>query len=139
MSNDVSKRARIKVNAFSADQMRTFATGLAVDVRARIMRGETVHDQAAPPLKPRYAKLKNRKHPPAIRNLSFSGATLKALGVTSATANKATVGFTDSRASRIVAINARRSLQFGASARDLQGLQRAIEKTQFVKITSGTV
>ena len=99
------------------------------------MKGLTTSDSPAPPLSLPYARTKGLKHPPAIRNLSYMGATLSRMAVTAAGPNTATIGFMPGvmpgrklSAEGIIAVNKRRAVQFGVSQRDRQELMRLSAK-----------
>jgi len=113
------RRVRFVGFGYTAEQMAGAAS--AVITRAivpRIQSGLTVTDSAAPALKPNYAKVKARKHPPAVRNWTFTGRTLRSMKVLVGAPNKAIIGFIDPETNKRAAINNRRSRQFGISGTD---------------------
>jgi hypothetical protein len=119
--------------------MLGFGEALAEDVKDRILRAEDAYDNPAPPLKPNYAKVKQRKYPPAIRNLQFTGRTLRGLRCLEASENKAVVGFSDPVAAQRIAINNRRvgvPRQFGASPKNMENIRRVIATARFVRASS---
>lgn len=118
----IRSRARFEIKPLSAQQMIAIAQPVRDDIEQRILRGETVYDAAAPPLKPGYARAKSRKAPPALRNWRWTGRTLRSMKVLSAQENKAVIGFTDSVANFRAYLNNRRSRQFGVSPRNQKTL-----------------
>lgn len=156
-------RQRFAVPGYSPDQMVVIGTKVAESIKARIHSGMTVDDTATPPLKRRYryvrvkispgvygrelrevssyARMKERRHPPAIRNLSFTGLTLSALQVLRASANRAVIGFVGPIANMRAAINNRRSKVFGVSPRNANALalarQEASQSGPPVRIVRG--
>jgi len=130
----VVRRARFAAPGFSADQMLTFGQALAADVKARILLAQDVNDQPAPTLKPGYAKFKNRKYPPAIRNWQLTGRTLRGLRCLRASQNLAIIGFSDPVAAQRAAINNRRALQFGVSPKNRENIRRVIQQAQFMSV-----
>jgi hypothetical protein len=75
--------------------MRRIAEETMKSVKIRLSKALDAYDQPATPLKPNYAKTKERRHPPAIRNWSFSGQLLKAMQILSARKNQAVIGFVE--------------------------------------------
>jgi hypothetical protein len=124
----VSVRARFAVPGYSAEQMLSFGQAFAADVRARILRAEDVNDQPARPLKPKYARFKARKYPPAIRNWRLTGRTLDDLQCIHYAPNLAIIGFTDPVALKRMLINNRRVPQFGASPKNIENINRVIDQ-----------
>lgn len=121
-------RQRFAVPGYSVDQMVDMASKLEDSIKSRLGRGMTVDDAPAPPLSKGYSRFKRRNHPPAVRNLRFTGLTLSTMQVVSAANNRAVVGFVGPKANMIIAVNNRRVPQFGVSPRDAQALAQARQK-----------
>lgn len=125
-SNPVERKARFTVTGYSPSQMLVIGQTVCDDVKTRILSAQDVHDAPAPPLKPTYAKWKNRKAPPAIRNWRLTGKTLGALGVLSESVNRAVIGFTSGKAAQVAFINQARARQFGVSPHNQAALNTAV-------------
>lgn len=95
--------------------MRTIGEALVTSIKERLARGQTIYDAAAPPLREKYAKYKQRKKGSSLRDWNFQGRTLRGMRVTNATAGRAIVSFSDPVAGMRAAINNRRVRQFGVS------------------------
>lgn len=137
----VVRKARFSYSGIQAQQMANIAQAVANDIKARILRAEDVHDVAAPALKRRvgangvdrgYAAYKAKKHPPAIRNWSYTGHLLGSLKVLRADENRAVIGFTDAYSNRVAAINNRRWRQFGMSPSNWEVLLKAFRNIKAV-------
>ena len=108
--------------------MIAIAQPVVKSVGERILSARDVYDNAAKPLRPGYAKWKDRRYPPAIRNWFVTGVTLRSMKTLEAAANRAIIGFVSgwSKKTRtgtittnaIVAINQAKCRQFGVSPRD---------------------
>lgn len=123
------RRVRFVTSGYSGEQMAAAGRGLITrGIVPRIQAGLTVGDAAAPPLSVGYAKTKARRAPPAVRNWTFSGRTLRSLKVLTAAPNKAVLGFTDAETNKRAAINNRRSRQFGVSGGDQRVLSEEFGK-----------
>lgn len=106
---------RFVVTRFPADRMRAIGETLVTSIKERLGRAQTVNDSAAPPLRPGYAKYKQRKKGSSLRDWNFQGRTLRGMRVTSAVPNRAVVSFSDPVAGMRAAVNNRRVRQFGVS------------------------
>ena len=88
------KKARFVHSPFSAQQMAEFGQGLLDHIWDRISAGITTDDAPAKPLRPGYAKFKQRKYGNSIRNLQASGRLRRSTKVLEANQNKAVIGAT---------------------------------------------
>jgi phage gpG-like protein len=135
MTGRGASRARFAVTAFPADRMRSIGDALVSSIQARLARGLTTEDAPAPPLREKYARYKQRKGGQPIRDWKRTGRTLRALGVTSATNNKAVVGFSDPVAAMRAAMQNRRIRQFGVSANDSANIAPLFKN--FIEVRKG--
>jgi hypothetical protein len=109
--------------------MAGLASGvLSGSIIPRIRAGKLSNDNPAPALTEGYAKGKAKRHPPAIRNLEYTGRTLRSLKVLRARQNEAVMGPTDSVTNLRVAINNRRARQWGISPKDSEQIARETAK-----------
>jgi hypothetical protein len=146
------QRARFRLIGVSASAMKEVATGLQESIVKRILSGRNTSDAPARPLSNRkskgrwsYAYAKSQKHPPAVRNLRYTGFTMSQARVISAGPNTATIGFTDAirpggrlNASQIIAINNQRDAQYGVSPQDRALLALLVAKYPKVVIEKGS-
>jgi len=111
---------------------------LASSVRTRILSGRDVNDNPAPDLSKAYARAKQRRGLPPIRNWTWSGNTLAALGPMVTQSGQLAVGFSNPRAARIAAILNARCKQFGVSPTDRANVIDAINQArpQLVRIAA---
>lgn len=113
--------------------MSGLGAALAAAVKSRIQHGYDVNDNPAPALKPPargtrgYAQRKLSRGLQPIRDWTFTGRTLRALGVKNVEQNAVTVGFTDPMADLVAWFNNRRARQFGASPTDGRVVNAAIQ------------
>jgi hypothetical protein len=127
-------RARFVVGPFSSEQMQMVATYTLNSIAWRISRGENCEDAAAKPLKPGkngkrgYPDYKVARGLQPIRDWKWTGKTLRALKVKSASENRAVIGFIDPKADSIAHWNNQREKQFGMSPRDEKELIRAVRE-----------
>jgi hypothetical protein len=143
----VIKRARFEVPGYSPQQMIAIANPVAKSVGDRILSALDLNDTPALPLKPGYSKWKARKYPPAVRNWSVTGVTLRSLKTLEATHNRAVIGFTSGWSKKtkkgtittnaIVAINQSRQRQFGLSPRDRIVFVSQVNALEPVKVSNG--
>ncbi len=123
------RRVRFATPGYTGAQMAGVGAGLVSrGIVPRIQAGRTVADSDAPPLAAGYAKVKARRAPPAVRNWTFSGRTLRSMKVLSAAPNRAVIGFTDAETNKRAAINNRRARQFGVSTADQRVLSAEFGK-----------
>jgi hypothetical protein len=104
----------------SGESARELSQVLANSIRTRIMSGKDVNDNPAPALSKNYARAKQRRGLPPIRNWVWSGVTLAALAPVMTQDGQIAVGFTSDRAARIAATLNHRCQQFGISPGDRQ-------------------
>ena len=105
--------------------MATAANGLIKNaILPRVRNALTVYDTAAPALRPAYAKAKSKRAPPAVRNWTYTGRTLRSMKTLSSKENQAVIGFTDRESNMRAAINNARIRQFGVSPSDRRQLAR---------------
>ncbi len=117
--NPVIRKARFSVTGYTPQEMIEIGNRTIKEaIIPRIQSGLDIYDSPAPALKPRYERQKSIKHPPAIRNLTYTGRTLRSMQVLEASHNKCIIGFTDNVSNFRVAINQQRSRQFGTSEKD---------------------
>jgi hypothetical protein len=121
-------RARFVVGPFSSEQMQTIAQYTLNDVMHRIRAGLNCEDASAKPLKPGkngkrgYPDYKVARGIAPLRNWTWTGKTLRALKVKSASENRAVIGFIDPKADAIAHWNNRIEKQFGLSPKDEKAL-----------------
>jgi hypothetical protein len=135
------RRARFVLSPFSSEQMLQVGNRLADSIRARISSGLNADDQAAKALKVTgagkqrrgymFQKLVKGKKP--VRDWTFSGDTLRAMGVLSVNENRGVIGFTDAHADLVAHVNNQRERAFAVSPKDREVLVRAVHE---VKATS---
>lgn len=132
------KKARFAFVGYSGQQMKTVADAtIARAILPRIQAGLTVDGTPAKALSPRYARVKGRKHPPAIRNWVFTGRTLRSMKTLTAQLGQAVIGFTDGPSNMRASINNTRSRQFGAGSREQGVISEEFAKLpSFVKAVS---
>lgn len=138
------RQARFVTRGYTPAQMFTVGQGLVTKAMLPRMRaGLTTEDTAAPPLTRRYAVFKARKAPPAIRNWTLTGRTLRSLQVLSSIENQAVIGFTDRETNKRAYINNARVKQFGVSKADSMVLSAEFAKqppaVRAVAVTGGTI
>lgn len=146
----VIRKVRFVSSGFTGAQMAQVGDALVKrGIVPRIQSGLTVGDSAAPALaqdrtiiNPKtgtvrtvagYGTKKARVHPPAIRNWTYSGRTLRSMKTLTAQPNRAVVGFVDAETNKRAAINNARSKQFGVSATD-----RGVISAEFGKLPPHT-
>ncbi len=131
----VVRRARFVYSPYAAYEMQGFAQVLADTIRARIQSGQNIYDQPAAPLKPGkpgrrgYPDYKSARGLQPIRDLTWSGHTLRCLKVLTVNENRAAIGFLDEAmpgrkqtASQIAFYNNQREREWGVSPRDREAL-----------------
>lgn len=91
----IQRPLRLVIPRFSSEQTRQFAEKARQQIDTRLSNGMNVHDSPAKPLKPGYAKRKQRSGGSGIRDLKLTGAMLDAFQVESANPLSAEIGFTD--------------------------------------------
>lgn len=113
-----TRRARVNLSGYSASQMANLGDVLTDSMKDRFARAEDAYDRPLPPLTPKYALQKGRKHPPAIRNMMKTGETILrgGMGVLSANENRVKVGLRSERA--IQRFNLQPYSVWGASPRN---------------------
>jgi len=123
---------------FSGEFTRQLSQVLASSIRTRIRSGRDVNGNPAPALSKNYARAKQRQGLPPIRNWTWSGATLGALGPVATQAGQLAVGFSNPKAARIAAILNARCQQFGASPTDRASVIDAINqmRSKLVRIAA---
>ena len=125
----IRSKARFVVTGYKPEQMASLGQSL-IDyaIKPRLARAEDIYDAPAPALKPNYAKFKQRRSPPAIRNWQLTGRLLRSMKVLRAAQNKAVIGFTDAATNLRAFLNNRRARQFGVSPKDRQILVQALRR-----------
>jgi len=131
-------RSRFVVTPFTPERMIALGNVLVEDIQARLDRAENVADAPAAPLRPRYAKWKARKYPPAIRNLKLTGRTRRGFKVTAASDGRVMIGFTDPVAEKRVSFQKRREVQWGVSPRNRERVEAEINKLRAVRVGKGS-
>lgn len=115
----VIKKVRFEFVGYSGEQMTTVSNAMITKaILPRIQSGAKIDGSPAQGLTNRYARLKARKHPPALRNWSFTGQTLRSMKTITAKPNQAVVGFTTNAANMRAGINNARARQFGVGQRE---------------------
>ena len=87
------KPPRIPLFRKNSDDMRELGETVLASNRERASRGVNANDVPAKPLTPRYAKRKQRRGQPAIRNLLLDGRMWGDAGVLNSDADSVTVAF----------------------------------------------
>lgn len=128
------QKARFEVRPLSSEEMSGIGDHFLVTVATRIRRGINVEDRPASSLKAgakgrSYPDLKRRRGLQPIRDWTFTGRTLAALKVKSASDNRCELGFSNPIAERIAHINNAREEQFGVSGNDRQTLSPLVQET----------
>ena len=146
------QKARFRMVGLVPSAMKEVAEGLQLSIVKRITSGMNTSDAPARALSNRkskgrwsYAYAKAQRHPPAVRNLRYTGFTMSQAKVISAGPNTATIGFSDAirpggklNASQIIAINNFRESQYGASPQDRALLGRLVARYPKVVIEKGS-
>jgi hypothetical protein len=127
----VVRRARFVYSPFTAQEMQGFAQLLADVIKARIVSGQNIYDQAAAPLKlplsgrRGYPDYKTARGLQPIRDWTWTGHTMRCLKVLTVNPNRAVIGFLDEAfpgrnqtASQIAFWNNQRERQWGVSPAD---------------------
>lgn len=122
------------VSGLTAQQMQVFGNNFNNGMIQRIQSGVNVQDQPAKPLRPGYSKFKARKYPPAVRNMTLTGRTLRSSKVLIASANKVTIGFTDPVSERRAHFANAVDRQWGASPKDIQGFVQDVKNAKIVRV-----
>jgi hypothetical protein len=120
------RHSTLTFSPFTSEQMSRFGEIFVDSARSRIRLGLTAADTIAPPLTPKYAARKASRGRQPIRDWMFRGATMAALQVKSASEDRATCGFTTVQANQIVSAQQRRSIQWGASPKDMEKVYAAV-------------
>lgn len=107
------------------------ANVLAASIRNRIGRGLDVRDQPAPALSKTYARLKTRRGLQAIRDWTLSGRTLAALQPIPTPGGQIQVGFTNSTAATVAAIQNSYVRMFGVAPSDRRVLIAALNQMRY--------
>ena len=128
------QKARFVVSGLSSLQMQRLANNFNTGMIQRIQSGLNISDEPAKPLRPGYEKFKAKKYPPAIRNMTLTGRTLRSSKVLTVSENKATIGFTDPVAERRAHFANRIDRQWGASPNDIQGFVQDIHNLKLVSV-----
>lgn len=127
-------------------QMKRIADAVLISVKQRIGKALDTDDRPAPPLKnARYAKSKERRNIPGVRNWRFSGLLMNSMQVMSAGPNKATIGFVEraynlastkkyATTNLVAYLNNQKWEQFGVSPRDAEVLKNAAERELTVSV-----
>jgi hypothetical protein len=121
--------ARFVVGPFPALTMASLAGGLRTSMYGRIARGLNVNDAPAKPLKPTYAKGKQRKGRSGLRDWIYKIRTLDRMSVLTATENRAVIGFDHPLAAAHAHFQNMRERQFGVSPTDRSALVSAVHET----------
>lgn len=90
----VKKQLRLDRLTFEQRQMREIGEAGLVDVKRRIRDARNTEDQPSKRLKPGYAKRKQKRGLPGVRNLALSGKMLANLTLRTVSENKARAGLT---------------------------------------------
>ncbi len=106
--------------------MSQIGNALLGSIQERIKDGLNVEDAPAKPLNPNYAKGKLKKGLKAIRDMTWTGRTLRSMKVLSANENAGKIGMTDDRSDRVVHILNATSKQFGISPKDREEMYKAV-------------
>lgn len=132
-----TKIRRVRFSAettFTPDRMVQFGNVLVNAMKQRMFAGRDASDAVAPPLSAKYATRKARVAPPAIRNMRFTGQTLRGLQVLRATDGQSVVGIADPVSIR--RFNWQRYRFWGVSPSDRAALQRESGQILSGKIVS---
>lgn len=126
------QKVRFTVRPFSAEEMTGIGESVIPGVVTRIKAGINIEDRPAKSLSTGrkgkgYLDLKRRRGLQPIRDWTFTGRTLAAIKVTSATENSCAIGFNNPVAQRIAHINNAREEQFGISGKDRETLSPLVQ------------
>lgn len=124
----VIRKARVGVPGFSPERMAQFGQFLNNTVKERISKGLDIHDAAAPSLAPGYLKRKVAIGREGIRNLNFTGTTMRGMVLLNASTNNALLGFNFAQAEYRVVVNKKHSVQYGASPKDEIAIRTEMSK-----------
>jgi hypothetical protein len=121
----VVKKSRFVVPGFGPSVMQRIGEKVRASIDSRIAAGVTVYDSPAPPLSVKRAAYKQRTGRAPIRDWWYTGWTRRGMKVASVGQGEVSVGFVDAMSDFRATMNNRRSLQFGASPKDLKVFERA--------------
>lgn len=130
-------RCRFTLSPFSSEQMAEIGQVMANTIRTRIQSGTNAEDQPAKPLIPGrgrnlgkgYPERKKEKGLNDFRDWTWTGKTLKSLGVKSANENMVVIGFNNDRNDSVAHYNQLRERAFGVSPNDHKVLDAAVRAT----------
>ena len=127
------RHVQLTFSPFTAEQMSDIGGVVLDSIIRRIRTATNDTDSAAPPLATRYAeyKARQRKYPghAQIRDWTLRGKTLRSLKVKLATEDKVVLGPIDPQSQMIIAIQNKRSHQWGVSPRDHEVMYAAIRQS----------
>lgn len=128
----IIKKSRFVVSGFDIARMQSIGTAMTEAIVRRIQSGTNVNDQPALPLRPKYARLKERKTGKQVRDWTLTGRTMRSLKLLTVSATKAVIGFTDPVANQRAALNNRIDRAFGISPNERDLLFKEVNRKHSV-------
>jgi len=122
-------RPRIEIPRFSQEQMHEIGQFSVDGELQRLGHGINAQDQPSRPLKPSYAKQKEKAGAQPVRDLRLTGAMLTARQVTEVSDNTVTVGFTDPLQEAKAAHNEQIEPMLGVSPENKRQLDEYVHET----------
>lgn len=114
----IAHEPNIKVPTFSEQQMTEIGNYAIQVMKERTLSSTDVFDRPAKPLQPKYAKRKEKKGLPPVRDIKFTGVTQTSIKVLDADESHVKVGFSNSVAFRKALFNQNIDPWFGLSGHD---------------------
>lgn len=130
-------KCRFTLSPFTSEQMAKIGSIMCDTIRTRIQSSTNAEDQPAKPLVPGRGRNQGRGYPERksakgrnpTRDWTWTGITLKSLGVKSANENIVTIGFNNDRSDFIAHANNLKERAFGTSPNDHKALVAAVRAT----------
>lgn len=120
---NITKRVRLRLWWLDDAEQRDLGQFAIETMQRRIRGGIGINDQPAPPLSTSYAKAKQRRGLPAIRNLTYTGTMLNGLQIIE-TGDRLRIGFPDPLQALKAGVNQERAPMIGLSRFDQQQIIR---------------
>lgn len=131
MAIKISK-SRLTLSPFSVEQMIALGQLATTTFRKRIQSGINADDNPTKPLKPGrrgkkgYPEYKTGRGLQPIRDWTWTGHTMRAMGPVSASENSVQIGFTDPRSDRVAHANNQIEKAFGVSPNDREVINKGL-------------
>ena len=116
---NVTRRVRLQLWWLTDAEQRELGQFAVETMQKRIRSGIALNDQPAPPLSAPYAKAKQRRGIPPLRNLTYTGALLNNMQVIE-TGERIRIGFPDPKQAIKAGVNQDRVPMIGLSRFDQQ-------------------